>query len=132
MTAAEWESLCDGCGKCCLVQLEDEETGERACTSIACRLLDRSSLRCLDYDNRHARVPDCVRLTPENAGRIDWMPETCAYRLLANGEPLPDWHPLVTGDRASTRKAGMAARRPLYSEADIPEAEMEAYIRSDD
>ena len=118
MTDAEWESLCDGCGKCCLVLLEDEETGEVWETDVACRLFDARERRCTDYTRRHARVPDCVRLTPENAGALPWMPETCAYRRLARGQGLPDWHPLVTGDPRSTVRAGIAAPPDLANERD--------------
>ena len=95
---AQWEALCDGCGKCCVHKLEDEETGELVATNVACRLLDRRMGRCSDYKHRHAYVAECVRLTPRTAATLDWLPSTCAYRLRANGEPLPDWHYLISGD----------------------------------
>lgn len=128
MTDAEWESLCDGCAKCCLVLIEDEDDGTVWETDVACRLFDPDKRKCTDYGNRHARVPDCVRLTHENAGALPWMPQTCAYRRLARGEGLPDWHPLVTGDPASTARAGMATRKNLASEADIDPDDLEDRI----
>ncbi len=128
MTDAEWESLCDGCGKCCLVLLVDEETGGVFETDVACRLYDPEARRCGDYANRLARVPDCVRVTPENAGALHWMPRTCAYGRLARGEGLPDWHPLLTGDPKSTARAGAAASKNLLSEADIAPEDLESRI----
>ena len=125
MTEAEWESLCDGCGKCCLVVLQDEENGDVWETDVACRLYDPEKRRCTDYDNRHARVPDCVRLSPENAGALSWMPKTCAYRRIAEGRGLADWHPLVTGDPTSTARAGMAASKRLANEADVRSDDLE-------
>lgn len=125
MTDAEWESLCDGCGKCCLVVLVDDETEEVWETDVHCRLYDPEKRRCTDYKNRRARVPDCVRLTPENAGALEWMPQTCAYRRLARGEGLPDWHPLVTGDPASTARAGKAATKRLASETHVAPEDLE-------
>jgi uncharacterized protein len=107
---AQWEALCDGCGKCCLHKLEDEDTGEVVATNIACRLLDTDSARCADYRNRRAFVPDCVRLTPRAIRDIAWLPRTCAYRLRAAGEPLPGWHYLVSGDREAVHRAGESVR----------------------
>ncbi len=97
MSRDEWESLCDGCGRCCLNKLEDEDTGKFLYTRAACKLLDVKTCRCTDYPNRAARVPDCVTLTPENVGELGWLPQTCAYRLLDEGKSLPWWHPLVSG-----------------------------------
>ena len=97
MTPAEWESLCDGCAKCCLHKIEDEDTGEVFYTNVACRLLDLKSLRCTKYQERQRYVPDCAVLNPENVHMLSWMPETCAYRLLAEGKDLADWHPLISG-----------------------------------
>ncbi len=108
MTDAEWESLCDGCGKCCMVLLDETDTGRLYETNVACRLFDVKRRRCTDYANRTKRVKDCVALTPGNAGGLDWMPETCAYRRLARGEGLPGWHPLLTGTRKSVEDAGVA------------------------
>lgn len=110
MTPAEWESLCDGCGKCCLHKLEDEDTGEIAYTNVACRLLDLGTCRCSRYAERKRLVPDCVRLDPGNVGALKWMPSSCAYRLLAEGKELPDWHPLVSGDPDNVHRAGVSVR----------------------
>lgn len=125
MTRAEWESLCDGCAKCCLVKLEDEDTGELEYTDIACRLLDAETCRCSDYANRSERVPDCVTLTPKNLEDIDWMPPSCAYRLLKEGKDLPWWHPLVSGEYEAVRLAGMSVHgRFLFEdEADMEDLE---------
>jgi uncharacterized cysteine cluster protein YcgN (CxxCxxCC family) len=98
MSRAEWESLCDGCGKCCLHKLEDIDTGAIAFTKVACRMLDCSTGRCRDYANRKQHVPDCVRLTPTRVKKIDWLPKSCAYRLIDEGKDLYWWHPLVSGD----------------------------------
>ena len=116
MSRAEWESLCDGCGKCCVHKLEDEDTGELLPTNVSCRLLDRTTGRCSDYRNRKAHIPECVRLTPEKIHGIDWLPSTCAYLLLAQGEDLPDWHPLITGDSESVHRAGQSVRGWTISE----------------
>ena len=108
LTLAEWEALCDGCGKCCLHKLEDEDTGELFHTNVACRLLDLTTGRCTCYVDRFRWVPDCVALTPTEVQRVTWLPRTCAYRLRAEGQALLDWHPLVTGDPGSTRRAGVS------------------------
>ncbi len=108
LTLAEWESLCDGCGKCCLHKLEDEDTGQLFFTNVACRLLNLTTARCSRYADRFRWVPDCVPLTPDEVQRVNWLPSTCAYRLWAEGQPLPDWHPLLTGDPDSTRRAGVS------------------------
>jgi hypothetical protein len=124
MTGAEWESLCDGCGKCCLATLEDEDTGEICWTSVGCRLFDGATCRCADYANRLSRVPDCVRLTPDNVGTIAWLPKTCAYRLLAEGSELPAWHPLVSGDPESVHAAGISVKGCITaSEDELTEVE---------
>ena len=119
----QWEALCDGCGKCCLHKLEDEETGDIYPTNVACRLLDRKNGLCRDYKNRRRFVPDCVRLTPEKLASIDWLPTTCAYRLVAAGEPLPDWHHLVSGDPESVHAAGISTRGWTVSEDEAGELE---------
>ena len=119
----QWEALCDGCGKCCVHKLEDEDTGELLATNVACRLLDRRSGFCSDYRNRRAHVPECVRLTMRNVRGIDWLPSTCAYRLRAAGEPLPDWHHLVSGDRETVHRAGQSVRGWTVSEADVTDFE---------
>jgi uncharacterized protein len=120
----QWEALCDGCGKCCLHKLEDEDTGELHPTNVACRLLDRRTGLCSDYRHRKAHVPECVRLTPGGVeGGIDWLPSTCAYRLRAAGEPLPEWHYLVSGDREAVHRAGESVRGWTVSETDVEELE---------
>jgi uncharacterized cysteine cluster protein YcgN (CxxCxxCC family) len=119
----QWEALCDGCGKCCIHKLEDEETGELHPTNVACRMLDRRAGQCKDYRNRRTYVPDCVRLTTKNVYTTDWLPSTCAYRLRANGEKLPDWHYLVSGDREAVHRAGESTRGWTVSEDDAGELE---------
>ena len=129
MSQAEWEALCDGCGKCCLNKLEDEDSGEVALTRVACRLLDDSTCRCAHYENRHTFIPDCIVLRPDNLDKhAYWMPETCAYRLLWQGNPLPDWHPLISGTAESVHSAGISVRDMTVSEFDIPQDEWEEYI----
>ena len=120
---AQWEALCDGCGKCCIHKLEDEETGELIATNVACRLLDRRAGRCSDYRHRHAYVSECVRLNARNVHEIDWLPSTCAYRLRAAGEPLPDWHYLVCGDPEAVHRAGQSTRGWTISEDDAGDLE---------
>jgi len=110
MTPSEWESLCDGCGKCCLAKLEDEDTGDYHWTSVACRLFDIGKCQCSDYANRLAKVSDCVGLTPANVRELRWLPKTCAYRLLGEGRELFPWHPLVSGDPDSVHRAGISVR----------------------
>lgn len=115
---AEWESLCDGCGKCCMHKLEDADTGEIMLTNVACKLLDLSSARCSNYRHRRAFVPDCVRLTPRNLDQMNWLPESCAYKLVAGGRPLPKWHHLLTGDAGSIHRAGASVAGRAVSEAE--------------
>ncbi len=110
MTRGEWESLCDGCGKCCLHKLEDIDTGAIAFTRVACRMLDLASCQCKDYPNRKKHVPDCVRLTPTRVRKIDWLPKSCAYRLVNEGKDLYWWHPLVSGDPDTVHQAGISVR----------------------
>ena len=110
MTAAEWESLCDGCGRCCLHKLRDERTDALSFTNVACRLLNLHSCQCADYKHRQRWVPDCVRLTPEQVREIDWLPPTCGYRLVADGKNLAWWHPLVSGDPDTVHQAGISVR----------------------
>ncbi len=129
LTQSEWEALCDGCGKCCLNKLEFEDTGEVAFTRIACRLLDGDTCRCTQYDIRHQFVPECVRLTPKTLPKIAyWMPQTCAYRRLFEGKPLPDWHPLLTGDPESVHTAGASVRGWTIPEFEVDEDDWENHI----
>jgi hypothetical protein len=131
MTPAEWESLCDGCGRCCLNKLIDEDTNETVFTDVGCRLLDCNSCRCRDYARRQSKVKDCVRLTPRNVSRLKWLPPTCAYRLVAEGKDLAWWHPLVSGDSESVHRAGVSVRgRVAASEADVSDDRLEEYIVS--
>ncbi len=123
MTAAEWESLCDGCGLCCLIRFEDEETGEVIPTRVACKLLDQHLCRCKDYVNRKAHVPDCIKLTPWNIEALAWMPPSCAYRRLHEGRDLPAWHPLLTGDPESVHEAGISIRDQTISEDTLDDPE---------
>lgn len=110
LTKTEWEALCDGCGRCCLAKLEDEDTGRIYYTDIACDLFEAASCRCSNYKNRHDHVPDCVTLTKRNVSKIAWLPPTCAYRLRAEGKELPWWHYLVSGSRNTVHTAGISAR----------------------
>lgn len=129
MSPEEWESLCDGCGKCCLVLLEDDDSDEVWETGIACKLFDCESRRCRDYANRRARVPTCVHLTPDNISTLHWMPESCAYRRLADWRGLADWHPLVSGRRDSVTDAGIAVR-DLVHEDEVAEEDQEDHVRA--
>jgi len=129
LTAKEWEALCDGCGKCCLNKLEDADTGEVVFTRIACRLLDDDTCRCANYECRKAIVPECVVLTPGNIGEIAyWMPASCAYRLLWEGKPLCDWHPLISGDAASVHRAGISVQGWTIPEFDVPVEDWEDHV----
>ena len=132
MTAPEWEALCDGCGKCCLNKLEDADTAEIEFTRIACRLLDGETCRCAHYDIRKQFVPDCVVLTPSNIADIAyWMPRTCAYRLIFEGKPLYDWHPLVSGTPESVHEAGQSVRGWTVPEFEVHEDDWEDHIIED-
>lgn len=123
MSPDEWESLCDGCARCCLAKLEDEDTGEIAYTNVACRLLDMGSCQCTRYPERSRYVPDCITLTPDNVDRLPWMPSTCAYRLVAEGKDLPAWHPLVSGDPQSVHWAGISVRGRVVPEREAQDLE---------
>ncbi len=129
MTSEEWESLCDGCGQCCQVKLEDADTGDIAVTDVACQLLDTDSCRCTHYPERHIRVPDCIPFNSDTIGEtLPWLPATCAYRLVGEGRPLPQWHPLITGDPDSVHAAGISVRHRVISEASVAESDLEHHV----
>lgn len=123
MTTAEWESLCDGCGKCCLVKLEDEDTGEIAFTSVVCDLIDLDSCRCTRYSERCTLVPECIDLKQHDFAEYKWLPSTCAYRLLTDGKPLPDWHPLNSGTVESVKDAGVSISSYAIKESQVDDPE---------
>lgn len=131
MSSAEWEALCDGCGKCCLVKLEDDDTGDIYYTDVGCTLLDGESCQCRDYPNRQSIVPDCVKLTPELVATLKWLPSTCAYKLLSEGKDLPDWHPLVSGNAQSVHEAGVSVHKRISASEDnlTPEEIVERIVR---
>jgi len=128
MSSTEWESLCDGCAKCCLHKLEDEDTDELFFTDISCRLLDTESCRCSDYPNRVSQVPECLVLKLSEPETFDWLPLTCAYRLIAEGKPLADWHPLVSGSSSSVHRAGMSVRGRVVPEQNVAERDYEDHV----
>ena len=128
MAPNEWESLCDGCGRCCLAKLEDEDSGEVYFTDVACRLLDSDSCRCTDYPNRQREVADCVILNASMVADINWLPATCAYRLVAEGRPLYPWHPLLSGSADSVHGAGISVRGKVISELFVHEEDFEDRI----
>jgi uncharacterized protein len=130
LTRKEWELLCDGCGRCCLMKLEDEDTGAIHHTSVACKLLDQQSCRCGDYAARKRIVPDCVRLTLARLAKIAWLPPSCAYRLRYEGKDLPGWHPLISGDAKAVHRAGASVRgRVEATEGDVDEEDLPHFIR---
>lgn len=127
MTQSEWESLCDGCGLCCLNKLQDEDTDEIVYTRVVCRYSDISTAQCTDYANRSVNVPSCVQLTKERVAEFDWLPDSCAYRIIFRGQPLPEWHPLVSGQAGSVKAAGIGiAAIPVV--VDTGDLDLEDYL----
>ena len=123
MTVREWESLCDGCGLCCLVRFEDEDTGEVFPTRVHCKLFDSERCTCTNYPERKKHVPDCIKLTPQNIDALQWMPLSCAYRRINEGRGLASWHPLVSGDPESVHAAGVSIRGETISEETVEDPE---------
>jgi hypothetical protein len=128
MTKEEWESLCDGCAQCCRIKFLDEDDGNLYETNLVCELLEIYHCRCTRYAERSILVPTCLTLTPELAASLEWMPETCAYRLLAEGKDLPLWHPLVSGDKKTVHTAGISVRGKVVSARDVPEEDWPDYV----
>ena len=131
MSLEEWEALCDGCAVCCLYKVEDEDTGAVQLTNVACRFLDIDLCRCQLYDERRSAMPTCIKLTPSRVHTLGWLPETCAYRLIMDGQPLPDWHPLVSGDAESVHRAGISVRGKVMREMDADMNHIEDYVIHD-
>ena len=131
MTREEWESLCDGCARCCLYKLEDEDTGEVYYTDVVCRLLDTDRCRCTAYTERKTLMPTCLTLTPELVRKLTWMPQTCAYRLVAEGKDLAWWHPLVSGDPNTVHEAGISVRGRTIAESSVDIDNLDEYVSDD-
>jgi uncharacterized protein len=130
LSPEEWEALCDGCGQCCLYKLEDEDSGDLYLTNVVCRFLDQHTCQCQVYAERHQAVPTCVQLTPQNVLELKWIPPTCAYKLVAEGKPLPKWHPLISGDRQSIQKTEFFVGGRVISESDVDMDDLEDYVIS--
>lgn len=128
LSNAEWEALCDGCGRCCLVKIEDEDSGELALLDVACELLDTDNCRCSDYPNRFDRVPGCTQLTLDNLPSFDWLPGSCAYRRLAEGRRLAGWHPLIAGNSKRLHRKGISVQHFAVSERDVNDDQLEDHI----
>lgn len=124
MSPSEWENLCDGCGKCCCIRLEDEDTQDIYVTDVTCKLFNPDTCQCTDYPNRSKKVPDCVTLTPTNVDQLYWMPQTCAYRLIAEGKDLPEWHHLVSGSRDTIHEVGMSVQNAVTCETQVDEDDL--------
>ena len=131
MSLEEWEALCDGCGICCLYKIEDEDSREVHLTSVACRFLNLETSTCQLYDQRINAMPTCVKITPSKVKNLTWLPETCAYRLILKGKPLPDWHPLVSGDPNSIHRAGISVKGRVVSESSANMNNLEEYVIED-
>ena len=123
MSFIEWESLCDGCGKCCVLKLQDIDTEQTFYTDVSCKLLDCATARCSQYENRTSHVPDCIILSPNNLAPLSWMPDSCSYKLIHNGLDLPDWHPLITGNKSSTYKSGNSLAGRVTPETELESEE---------
>ena len=132
MSHREWEQLCDGCGRCCMLKLEDEDTEEIYLTRLSCKLLDIGQCRCTDYGNRHEKVPDCLSLTPKMVRELSWLPETCAYRLVDEGQDLAWWHPLVSGRAETVHEAGISVRDWAMPETAARAEELHKYLVIED
>ena len=128
MSAEEWESLCDGCARCCLQKLENDDTGEVFYTQVVCHLLDQSQCRCTDYPNRVEKAPGCVTLTPDRVRDVHWLPDTCAYRLGSEGKMLPQWHPLLSGSRVSVHQSGISVRGKVIPDTAVEQENWEEHI----
>ncbi|MEM8594479.1 MAG: YcgN family cysteine cluster protein [Pseudomonadota bacterium] len=129
MSDVQWESICDGCGRCCLVKLEDEEhAGDVYYTDVACGYLNRATGRCSDYTNRFINVPNCIKLTRDKVSEFHWLPSTCGYRLLSENKPLADWHPLMSNDAHSVIYAGISVANRVCSERDVSDDELETHV----
>lgn len=124
----EWESVCDGCARCCLIKLQDEDSGQIVHTNLVCHLLDQSQCRCTAYPRRHELVADCIDFRAEIVGQLDWLPRSCAYRRLAEGRGLAAWHPLVSGSADSVHAAGISVRGKVRSESGVDEADLEDHV----
>jgi hypothetical protein len=127
-THEEWEALCDGCGLCCLIKIMDEDGEDVFYTDVICRFHDSENCRCTIYDQRTRKVPTCLVVTPQIADNLDWIPETCTYRLLAEGKEIPDWHPLISGSSELMHQRGNSVRGKVISEVRVPEDQLEEHI----
>ena len=130
LSPEEWEALCDGCGQCCLFKLEDEDSGDLYLTNVVCRFLDQQTCQCQVYAERHQAVPTCVQLTPQNVLELKWIPPTCAYKRVAEGKPLPKWHPLISGDKQSIQKTEHFVGGRVISECEVDMDDLENYVIS--